>query len=211
MECSVPESTAKTCLLVLNRRGEAARQAIRSLLRNCFPLPLPSTFGGKGRGVVTLSPRLTCSAEMSKISCRAFSMPSLVPVILIWLLGSSGRGMLILVAVFSSSSCSFSPFLPITKRWCSLGIVTVAEACGKGRGQRLYWVFQMLFKQGLLDTETQGAALLICYIYIPPFIERPQGSSQNNSRLQESECRWGGRALHAPGSEAERLFPSELS
>lgn len=71
---------------------------------------------------------LTCSAEMSRTSWRAFSMPSLVPVILIWLLASSGRGIWILVAVFSSKSCSFSPFLPITKRWCSLGMATVAEA-----------------------------------------------------------------------------------
>ena len=71
---------------------------------------------------------LTCSAEMSSTSWRAFSMPSLVPVILIWLLASSGRGIWILVAVFSSKSCSFSPFLPITKRWCSLGMATVAEA-----------------------------------------------------------------------------------
>lgn len=74
---------------------------------------------------------LTCSAEMSRTSWRAFSMPSLVPVILIWLLGSSGRGIWILVAVFSSKSCSFSPFLPITKRWCSLGMATVAEACDR--------------------------------------------------------------------------------
>lgn len=74
---------------------------------------------------------LTCSAEIRRTSWRAFSMPSLVPVILIWLLGSSGRGIWILVAVFSSKSCSFSPFLPITKRWCSLGMGTVAEACNR--------------------------------------------------------------------------------
>lgn len=55
-------------------------------------------------------------------------MPSFVPVMRMLALGSSGRGMAILVAVFSSSSCSFSPFLPITKRWCSFGMATVAEA-----------------------------------------------------------------------------------
>lgn len=62
-------------------------------------------------------------------------MPSFVPVMRMLALGSSGRGMAILVAVFSSSSCSFSPFLPITKRWCSLGMATVAEAWReKGQG-----------------------------------------------------------------------------
>ncbi|KAG7243416.1 hypothetical protein INR49_011873 [Caranx melampygus] len=67
---------------------------------------------------------------MRRISWRAFSMPSLVPVMRMLALESSGRGIAILVAVFSSSSCSFSPFLPMTNRWCSLGMATVAEACG---------------------------------------------------------------------------------
>lgn len=82
-----------------------------------------------------LTESLTCSAEMRRISWRAFSMPSLVPVMRMLTLGSSGRGMAILVAVFSSSSCSFSPFLPITKRWCSLGMATVAEAWRRQRGR----------------------------------------------------------------------------
>lgn len=64
-------------------------------------------------------------------------MPSFVPVMRMLALGSSGRGMAILVAVFSSSSCSFSPFLPITKRWCSLGMATVAEAWREKRGECL--------------------------------------------------------------------------
>lgn len=89
--------------------------------------------------MISLFNTQTCSAEMSRISCRAFSMPSLVPVMRMLALRSSGRGIAILVAVLSSSSCSFSPFFPITKRWCSFGMVTVAEAYASTREPFRHW------------------------------------------------------------------------
>uniref|UniRef100_A0A6B0TS14 Putative secreted protein n=1 Tax=Ixodes ricinus TaxID=34613 RepID=A0A6B0TS14_IXORI len=60
---------------------------------------------------------------------RARSMPSLLPVMVMVSEFSSVRGTWILVAVVCSSSFRFLPFWPRMKRWCSLGIWMLPEAC----------------------------------------------------------------------------------
>lgn len=84
-------------------------------------------------------------------------MPSFVPVMRMLALGSSGRGMAILVAVFSSSSCSFSPFLPITKRWCSLGMATMAEAW-KEKGRECLKLITMETQRGEMAAQSVNEA-----------------------------------------------------
>ena len=66
----------------------------------------------------------TCSSEISCISCLALSIPSLVPLISIISDASLARGMVIFVAVASSSSESLTAFGPRMNRWCSFGIRT---------------------------------------------------------------------------------------
>lgn len=73
---------------------------------------------------------LTCSSEITFISCNAFSMLSRVPTTVILSDWSCIPGILILVFVLVSNSFNRWPLLPNTQRWCSFGMLIETFAYG---------------------------------------------------------------------------------
>lgn len=75
------------------------------------------------------SKKITCSPFIIISSWTAFSIPSLVPWIVIWSELSPIEGTWILVAVSFSNSFSRVPDLPKIHLWCSFGIVIDVFPC----------------------------------------------------------------------------------
>ena len=102
---------------------------VRAAMSLAISLLKPLIHGWYNLGISSRSkPDLDCSSQMSWISWMACSMPSFGPVIVIISELDSDLGTWIDVHVFSCSSFSTVPALPIRNLCCSFGTRTCCSA-----------------------------------------------------------------------------------